>query len=82
MNVESYGQSRPQEGRQHTQNQDAYVIRQGPVPWVAICDGAGNAQSAARRALSLLESWLVRPRSVSFCASRRGCAGRRAWTPP
>jgi serine/threonine protein phosphatase PrpC len=58
VNVESHGQSRPQEGRQHTQNQDADVIRQGPVPWVAICDGAGNAQSAARRALSLLESWL------------------------
>ena len=52
--VECFGQSRPQEGRQHTQNQDAYVIGQSPVPWAALLDGAGNAQTGARRAAALL----------------------------
>ena len=58
MRVETYGQSRPQEGRQQTQNQDAYVIGQGPFPYVALCDGAGNAQGVAKRALSLLQAFL------------------------
>lgn len=55
MRVECFGQSRPQDGRQHSQNQDAFVIARQPVPWLALCDGAGNAQSVAKRALSLLE---------------------------
>jgi serine/threonine protein phosphatase PrpC len=55
--VECFGQSRPQEGRQHTQNQDAYVIGRSPVPWAALLDGAGNAQTVARRAAALLERW-------------------------
>ena len=58
MRVETYGQSRPQEGRQHTQNQDAYAIGQVPIPYVALCDGAGNAQGVAKRALSLLQTFL------------------------
>lgn len=58
MRVETYGQSRPQEGRQHTQNQDAYAIGQVPVPYIALCDGAGNAQGVAKRALSLLQTFL------------------------
>ena len=58
MTIEIYGQTRPQEGRQHTQNQDAFAIGRTPVSWAAVCDGAGNAQSAARHALSLLEPWL------------------------
>jgi serine/threonine protein phosphatase PrpC len=55
MRPEIYGQSRPQEGRQHTQNQDAYLVLQAPVPFAAVCDGAGNAQAAAKRALGLLQ---------------------------
>jgi len=55
MRTECFGQSRPQEGRQQTLNQDAFVIGRQPVPWMALCDGAGNAQSVARRALGLLE---------------------------
>lgn len=58
MRVECFGQSRPQEGRQHTQNQDAFLIGRQPVPWIGLCDGAGNAQSVAKRALSLLETWM------------------------
>jgi serine/threonine protein phosphatase PrpC len=59
VKVECFGQSRPQEGRQQTQNQDAYVVGRQPVPWIALSDGAGNAQSAARRALSLFEMRLL-----------------------
>ena len=57
MRIESFGQTRPQEGRRHTENQDAHVIGRAPVPWVALLDGAGNAQTVARRAASLLENW-------------------------
>lgn len=57
MRAECFGQSRPQEGRQQTQNQDAFHVGRQPVPWMALCDGAGNAQSVGRRALGLLETW-------------------------
>jgi serine/threonine protein phosphatase PrpC len=56
VRAECFGQSRPQEGRQQTQNQDAFVIGRQPIPWMALCDGAGNAQSVAKRALGLLEA--------------------------
>jgi len=55
MRAECFGQSRPQDGRQQTLNQDAFVIGRSPVPWMALCDGAGNAQSVGKRALGLLE---------------------------
>ena len=55
MRAECFGQSRPEEGRQQTLNQDAFVIGRQPIPWMALCDGAGNAQSVAKRALGLLE---------------------------
>lgn len=57
VHCECFGQTRPQDGRQHTQNQDAYVIGRSPVPWAALLDGAGNAQTVARRAAALLERW-------------------------
>ena len=57
VRAECLGQSRPQDGRQQTQNQDAFVIGRQPVPWMALCDGAGNAQSVGSRALGLLETW-------------------------
>jgi serine/threonine protein phosphatase PrpC len=56
MRAECFGQSRPQEGRQQTLNQDAFLIGRQPVPWMALCDGGGNAQSVAKRALGLLET--------------------------
>ena len=58
MRAECFGQSRPQDGRQQTLNQDAFVIGRQPVPWMALCDGAGNAQSVAKRALGLFETRL------------------------
>lgn len=55
MNVrpECYAASRPQEGR--GTNEDAFLIGRGPIPCVALCDGAGNAQRAAKRVLTLFE---------------------------
>jgi serine/threonine protein phosphatase PrpC len=57
MKVECFAETRPQEGRQHTENQDAYVLGHSPVPWAAVLDGAGNAQTVARRAAAILEGW-------------------------
>jgi serine/threonine protein phosphatase PrpC len=59
MRAECFGQSRPQDGRLQVGNQDAFVIGRQPAPWMALCDGAGNAQSVARRALGLLEMRLA-----------------------
>ena len=63
MRAECFGESRPQDGRQQTLNQDAFVIGRQPVAWMALCDGAGNAQSVAKRVLGLLE---MRMREVSL----------------
>lgn len=51
--IECYAASRPQDGR--TQNEDAYAVGRGVTPFAALCDGAGNAERAARRALGLFE---------------------------
>jgi serine/threonine protein phosphatase PrpC len=52
--VECFAASRPQDGR--SANEDAFLLApQAGPPWVAICDGAGHAQQAARRALRLFE---------------------------
>ena len=59
MRAECFGQSRAQDGRQQTLNQDAFVIGQVAVAWMALCDGAGNAQSVGKRALGLLEMRLA-----------------------
>jgi serine/threonine protein phosphatase PrpC len=53
MRVECYGGSLPQEGR--SVNEDAYLIGHGDVPFAALCDGAGNAQQAAKKVLKLFE---------------------------
>lgn len=55
MHVECFGESRPQEGRLQTLNQDAFLIGRSPVAWMALCDGAESARSIAKRALGLLE---------------------------
>jgi serine/threonine protein phosphatase PrpC len=51
--LECYAATRTQEGR--TQNEDAFLIGRGERPFAAVCDGAGNAEQAARRALRLFE---------------------------
>jgi len=45
--IECYGGSRPQVER--SMNEDAFVIGRDPLPYAAVCDGAGNAQQAAHR---------------------------------
>jgi hypothetical protein len=51
--VECFGASRPQQGR--TANEDAFWIGHGPVPVAVICDGAGNAQQSAQRAITFFQ---------------------------
>jgi len=51
--VGCYGASRPQQGR--TANEDAYWIGRDPFPLAVICDGAGNAQQSARRAIAFFQ---------------------------
>jgi serine/threonine protein phosphatase PrpC len=53
VRAECYAASRPQEGR--STNEDAFLIGRGPIPYAALCDGAGNAQLAAKRALTLFD---------------------------
>lgn len=56
MRVEAFAASLPQQG--HTQNEDAFLIGRGERTFVALCDGAGNAERAAKRALILFEKLL------------------------
>jgi len=51
--TECYAATRPQQGR--TQNEDAFLIGRGDRPFAALCDGAGNAERAGKRALILFE---------------------------
>jgi serine/threonine protein phosphatase PrpC len=51
--LECYGASRPQQGR--TANEDAFWIGHDPVPVAVICDGAGNAQQSAQRAITFFQ---------------------------
>ncbi len=53
MRVEIFAATRPQQGR--AQNEDAFLIGRGERPFVALCDGAGNAERAAKRVLALFE---------------------------
>ena len=53
LRVECFGASRPQQGR--TANEDAFLIGHGERPFALLCDGAGNAQQAAKRVLSLFD---------------------------
>ena len=51
--LEALAGSLRQDGR--TRNEDAFLVRKGPPLVVALADGAGNAEQAARHALRLLE---------------------------
>jgi serine/threonine protein phosphatase PrpC len=59
MRVECYGATLAQDGRQRTANQDAFTIVRVPVVTAVVCDGAGNAQLAARRVTGLFDLWLA-----------------------
>lgn len=56
MRTECFAATRPQQGR--TQNEDAFLISRGELPFAALCDGAGNAERAAKRVLTLFEKLL------------------------
>jgi len=56
MRVECFAATLPQQGR--TRNEDAFLIGRGESPFVALCDGAGNAERAAKRVLTLFEKLL------------------------
>lgn len=56
MRVECYAATRPQDGR--TANEDAFLIIREGIPVVAVCDGAGAAEQAGKRALRLFELWI------------------------
>lgn len=53
MRIECYGATRTQEGK--STNEDAFLIGRGERPFAALCDGAGNAQQAAKKVLGLFE---------------------------
>lgn len=53
LSVECYGASRPQQGR--TANEDAFWIGREPFPVAVVCDGAGNAQQSAQRAITFFQ---------------------------
>ncbi len=59
MRVECYGATLPEDGKPRSQNQDAFTIVRAPVVTAVVCDGAGNAQLAARRVTGLFELWLA-----------------------
>src|SRR4030042_4635367 len=51
--IEIYASSRCQDGAKA--NEDAFHIHRAPIPLAALCDGAGNAEQSAKRALSFFE---------------------------
>jgi serine/threonine protein phosphatase PrpC len=53
--IECYAASLPQQGR--SSNEDAFLVLRESPPFAALCDGAGNAQQAAKRVLALLEKF-------------------------
>ena len=53
MRVECFAASRAQQGK--TANEDAFLVGRGEIHFAALCDGAGNAQLAAKRALGMFE---------------------------
>jgi serine/threonine protein phosphatase PrpC len=55
--IECYGSTIPQQGK--SSNEDAFLVGYGPIPCAVLCDGAGNAQLAAKRALALFEKLLA-----------------------
>ena len=56
LRVECFGSSLPQDGPHTTVNQDAFIIGGiRPIYWMALADGAGNAQNCATRSLRMFE---------------------------
>lgn len=51
--IEIYGATKPQRGR--TANEDAFIIGKEPVHFACLCDGAGNAEGAAKKIINFLQ---------------------------
>jgi serine/threonine protein phosphatase PrpC len=56
MRIEIYAATRTQQGR--SQNEDAFVIGRDAAQYLVLCDGAGNAERAAKRAIKQFETLL------------------------
>lgn len=67
--MEIYAATRRQEGK--TTNEDAFVLGRGEVPYAALCDGSGNAQGVAKRALGIFQRLVgeVRPEEMTQFAT-------------
>lgn len=51
--VEIFAATRRQDGK--ASNEDAFALGRGGVPYAALCDGSGNAQGVAKKALGIFE---------------------------
>ena len=63
--MEIYAATRPQDG--HPGNEDGFAIGRGGLPYAALCDGSGNAQGVAKRALGIFQKLIgeASPEEVS-----------------
>ncbi len=64
QSIECYAATRPQAGRTH--NEDAFLIGRGN--FVALADGAGNAERTAKRLLTFFEKLLVETEPARIAA--------------
>jgi serine/threonine protein phosphatase PrpC len=64
MRVECYAKSLSHQGR--TANEDAFIIIREPIPVAAVCDGAGNAEQAARKVVRQLERFVRQATGPQF----------------
>ena len=55
--MEIYAATRRQDG--NATNEDAFLLGRGEVPYAALCDGSGNAQGVAKRALGIFQRLVV-----------------------
>lgn len=66
MKIECYAASLTQEGRKI--NEDAWLILRGDPLCVALCDGAGDARRAAKRALQTFEKFFKQAKREEIAA--------------
>jgi len=69
--IECYGGSRPRDER--SRNDDAFVIGRDPMPYAALCDGAGSGQQGAHHVIRFFERMIKDPQAQ--VADFRGSAG-------
>lgn len=67
MQMECYSATRTQVGK--TSNEDAFLIGRGPIPYIVLCDGAGNAQQSAKKVCSLFQKLISEPAEIEDSAT-------------